>query len=51
MNSSLHFDNERNDILNLGKVLTQRLDDTTVTAEAKYPISYIRKKIYMKSTL
>ena len=39
MSSSVHFDNKGTDILFFGKILTQRLDDTTLTAEAKYPIN------------
>ena len=41
MSSSVHIDNENKDILILGEGRTQRLDDTTLTAEAKYPISFI----------
>ena len=38
MSSSVH--DKGKDILILGKGPTQRLDDTTLTAEAKYPISF-----------
>ena len=38
MSSSVHIDNKNKDILILGEWPTQRLDDTTLTAEAKYPI-------------
>ena len=36
--SSVHIDNKDKDILILGEGQTQGLDDTTVTAEAKYPL-------------
>ena len=36
MSSSVHVDNKMNNILILGKVPTQGLDDTTSTAEAQY---------------
>ena len=41
MSSSVHDDNKNKDILILGEELTQGLDFTTVTAEAKYPISFM----------
>ena len=40
MRSSVHIDNKGKDILILGKEPTQRLDDTTLTAEALYPTNY-----------
>ena len=40
MSSSVHLDNKGKDILILGERPTQGLDDTTVTAEAKYPINF-----------
>ena len=40
MSSSLHTDNKGKDILTLGEVPTQSLDDTTLTAEAIYPIKF-----------
>ena len=40
MSSSVHVDNEGKDILSLGEGPTQGLDDTTLTAEAKYPINF-----------
>ena len=40
MNSSVHIDNKNKDILTLGEGPTQGLDDTTLTAEAKYPINF-----------
>ena len=36
----MHIDNNRKDIIILGEGSTQRLDDTTLTAEVKYPISF-----------
>ena len=38
MSSSVHVDNKGKDISILGEGPTQGLDDTTLTAEAKYPI-------------
>ena len=40
MSSSVHIDNKHKDILILGEGPTQRLDDTTLTAKAKYPIDF-----------
>ena len=40
MSSSVHVDNKGKDILMLGEGPTQGLDDTTLTAEAKYPINF-----------
>ena len=40
MSSPLHVDNKWKDILVLGEAPTQVLDDTTLTAEAKYPINF-----------
>ena len=37
---SVHIDNKGTDILILGEGPTQGLDDTTLTAEAKYPINF-----------
>ena len=37
--SSFHIGNRNKGILNLGEGPAQRLDDTTLTAEAKYPIN------------
>ena len=42
MSSSVHVDNKSKDILILGEGPTQGLDDTTLTAEAKYPINFTR---------
>ena len=39
MSSSIHVDNKRKDILTFGQKPTQRLDDTTLAAEANYPIN------------
>ena len=40
MSSSVHIDNKGKDIFILGEGTTQGLDDTTLTAEAKYPINF-----------
>ena len=40
--SSVHFDNKKEDILILGKGPTLALDNTAITAEAEYTISYSR---------
>ena len=40
MSWSVNIDNKRKDILILGEGPTQGLDDTTLTAEEKYPINF-----------
>ena len=40
MNSSVHVDNKNKDILILGEGITQGLDDTSLTAEAKSFINF-----------
>ena len=40
MSSSVHVDNKEKDILILFEGLTQGLNDTTLRAEAKYPINF-----------
>ena len=40
MSSSVHVHNKWEDIVILGEVSTQGLYDTTLTVEAKYPISF-----------
>ena len=40
MSSSVHIDNKHKGILILGEGPTQQLDDTTLTAKAKYPINF-----------
>ena len=40
MSSSVHADNNGKDILILGKGPTHTLNDTTLTAEGKYPINF-----------
>ena len=40
MSSFAHIDNKYEDILILGEGLTQRLDGTTLIAEAKYPVNF-----------
>ena len=42
MNSSVHVDSKEKHIFILGEGPTQGLDDTTLTAEAKYPINFIQ---------
>ena len=48
MSSSVHVDNKIKNILFLGEGPAQRLDDTTLTAEAKYTINFTQsgKKMY-----
>ena len=40
MSSSVHINNKNKYILILGQGTTQGLDDTTLTAEAKYPTNF-----------
>ena len=40
MSSSMHINNKGKDILTLDEGLTQGLHDTTLTAEAVYPINF-----------
>ena len=49
MSSSVHVDNKGKDILIFGERATQGLDDTTLTAEAKYSIDFTQseKKIVL----
>ena len=50
MSSSVHVDNKGRDILVLGEVPTQGLDDMTLPAEAKYPINFKQSgKIFVLS--
>ena len=44
VSSSVHVDNEIKDILILGEGPTQGLDDTTLTAEAKYIINFTQPR-------
>ena len=44
MRSSVHLDNKGKDILILDEGPTQGLDDTTLTAEAKYPINFTQSR-------
>ena len=44
MSSSAHVDNKNKDILILGERPTQGLDDTTLTAEARYPINFAQSE-------
>ena len=45
MSSSVHVNNKGKDILILGEGPAQVLDDTTLTAEAKYPIDFTQSGI------
>ena len=50
MNLSVHIDNKNKDILILGNGPAQGLDDTTLTAEALYPINFTQpNKIFVLS--
>ena len=40
MSSSVHIDNKGKDILFLGEILTQGLDDTALTTEGLYLINF-----------
>ena len=40
----MHIDRKNKDILILGEELTQVLDYTTLTAEAKYPINFTQSE-------
>ena len=53
MSSSMHVDHKGKDILILGEEPTQRLDDITLTAEARYSINFAQseKKICIKFKL
>ena len=44
MSSSVHIDNKGKDILLLDKGPTQGLEDTTLTAETKYPINFTQSR-------
>ena len=44
MSSSMHIDNKNNDILILVEEPTQGLDDTTLTAEVKYPFNFAQAR-------
>ena len=50
MSSSVHIDNKNKDILILGEGPTHGLDDTTLTAEAIYLISFtqLRKRFALR---
>ena len=44
MGSSVHIDNKNKIVLIISKGTAQGLDDTTLTAEAKYPISFTQPR-------
>ena len=49
MSSSVNVDNKNKDIIILGEWPRQGLDDTTLAAEAKYPINFtqpIKRLVY-----
>ena len=43
MGSSVHVDNKKKNILILDEGPTQRLDNTTLTAEAKYSFNFTQQ--------
>ena len=49
MSSSVHIDNKKKDILIVGEGPKQELEDTTLTAEAKYPMNFtqLRKRFVL----
>ena len=47
----MHIDNKRKDILVYGKGPTQWLDDTTLRADATYPITGLEKDFYKICTM
>ena len=50
MSTSVYVDNKEKDILTLGEGQTRGLDDTTLTAAAKYPINFTQSgKIFVLS--
>ena len=52
MSSSVHIDNKKKHILILGKVSTQVLDQTTLTAEGQYQIEhFVQDCIIMGATV
>ena len=52
LSSSVHIDNKYKDIIVLGKGPTQGLDNTTLTAEAKYFLNFSRsQRKFCKSLL
>ena len=44
MSSSVYIDNRNKDILILSEGPTQGLDDTTLTAEANYPVKFTQQR-------
>ena len=44
ISSSVHIDNKNKDILIIGEGTIQGLDDTTLTAEAEYPINFTQPR-------
>ena len=44
MSSSVHIDSKNKDILIIGEGATQGLNNTTLTAEAKYPFHFTQSE-------
>ena len=52
MKLAVQIDNKHKDILILGEISTHRLDDTTLTTEAKYSINFLQSNnLFFKSVL
>ena len=51
MSSPVHIYYKKKDILILGKVVIQKLDDTTLTVEAQYSINFSRSTMTFCSRL
>ena len=49
--SSVYIDNKNRNILVLGEEPTQGLDNTTITADAKYPFSFIKLEFALRVVL
>ena len=45
--SSTHTDNRKKDTLILGEDLIDKLDDTKITAKAKYSVKIAQEKMYL----
>ena len=51
MSSPVHIYYKKKDILILGKVVIQKLDDTTLTVKAQYSINFSRSNMTFCSSL
>ena len=49
--SSVYIDNKNRNILVLGEEPTQGLDNTTITADAKYPFNFIKLEFALRVVL